>query len=92
MAEIAASSMAMEEHAWANEELRKTNMELRKNLQQSDRRSNRERTSNLPVRDTPMPFLEAIIDKVVASHYITPEMAFFTGIKDPESHVAAFND
>jgi len=49
MAEIEASRAA-------NEELRKTDEDLRKNLQQCDRRSTRERGLSLPLRDRPKHF------------------------------------
>ena len=85
------SRMAVEEHARANEELRKTNEELQRSLQQHDRRSTWEWTSNLPVKDTPKPFSQAIMNEAVSSHYITPKMAFFMEVEDPESHLTAFN-
>jgi len=63
MAKIAASRIAMEEQAQANEELRKTKKELRKRVQQRDRRSTREQTLNLSARDTPKPFSQEIMDE-----------------------------
>ena len=53
MAEIEASWIAMEEHVQTNEELCKTNDELRKNLHRRGRCSTRKRSLNLPSRDDP---------------------------------------
>jgi len=76
MAEIEASRAA-------NEELRKTDEDLRKNLQQCDRRSTRERGLSLPLRDRPKPFSQAIMDEFVPPYYIMPKIVF-TGVEDPE--------
>jgi len=83
MAEIDASRAA-------NEELRKTNEDLCRNLQQRDRHSTRERGLNLPLRDPPKPFSQSIMDELVPSHYITPKIVF-TRVKNPENHLTTFN-
>jgi len=31
------------------------------------------------------------MDEFVPPHYITPNIAFFIGIKDPENHLTTFN-
>jgi len=56
MAEIEASRIIMVEHTQANEELRKTKEELRKNLHQQGWRPTRERSPDLSSRDNPKPF------------------------------------
>ena len=81
----------MEGHAQANEELRKTNEELCKSLQQRAQRSTRERSLSLPARSSPKPFSKAIMDEPVLAHYITPKISFFTGTKNPENHLTTFN-
>jgi len=91
MAEIEASRVGMLEHAQTSEELRKTNEELQRNLQRRDPRSPRERSLNLPSMDCPKPFSQKIMDEPMPPHYITPKIAFFTGIEDPENHLMAFN-
>jgi len=84
MTEIEASQVA-------NKELCKSNKDLRRNLHQCDRRSTRERGLNLPLRDNPKPFSQAIMDELVPPHYITPKIASFIGVKDPENHLTTFN-
>jgi len=91
MEEIEASRIAMEEDVQTNEELQKTNKELRKILHQRERRSTREQSLNLSARDNPKPLSQEIMDELVPPHYITPKIAFFTGIEDPENHLTAFN-
>jgi len=91
MEEIEAFQIALEEHAQKNEELRKTNEELRKSLHRHDRRSSKERSLNLSARDNPKPFSQEIMDESMPPHYITPKIAFFTRIEDPEIHLTTFN-
>ena len=91
MAEIEASQATMEGHVQANEELCKTNEELRKSLHQHVQRSPRGRSLNLSARNSPKPFSKEIVDEPVSAHYITPKIAFFTGIEDPENHLTTFN-
>jgi len=74
----------------ANEELRKTNKDLCKNLQQHDRHSTRERGLNLPLRDCSNSFSQAIMDELVPPHNITPKIVFI-GVEDPENHLTTFN-
>jgi len=91
MAKIEASRAAMEGHVQANEELCKTNEELRKSLHQRVQRSTRERSLNLPPRNSPKPFSKEIMDEPVPAHSIIPKTAFFTGIEDLENHLTTFN-
>jgi len=62
--------------------------ELHKRLHQ---RSTRERSLNLPARDSPKPVSKEIMDKPVSANYITPKIAFFTGVEDLENHLTTFN-
>ena len=64
----------------ANEELRKTNNDLRRNIQQHEQHSTREQGLNLPLRDCPKPFSQAIMGELMPPHYITPKIVF-TGWK-----------
>ena len=43
------------------------------------------------MRDTPEPFSQEVMDEPVPHHYITPKIAFFTGLEDPENHLTTFN-
>jgi len=90
MAEIEASQIEMEEHAQTNEELHKTNEELWKSLHQHGRRSTRERSLNFSSKDDPKPFSQEIMDELVSPHYITPKIAFFSGVGDPDNHLTKF--
>jgi len=84
--------MAEIEASWvANEELRKSNEDLCRNLYQCDRRSTRERGLNFPLRDSPKPFSQAIMGELMPPHYITPKIASFIGVEDLESHLMTFN-
>jgi len=66
----------MEEHAQANEELRKTNLELMRDLHRHGRRSTCDFPSDFSLRDDPKPFSQEIMDELVSPHYITPKIAF----------------
>ena len=77
MAEVETSRVRMEEQVQANEELHKTNKELRKSLHQHAQH--------------PKPFSKEIMDEPVPAHYITPNITFFTGIEDPKNHLTTFN-
>jgi len=80
----------MDEHAHANEELRRTNEELRRSLRQQGRRPAQERSPYLSSRDDPKSFSQQIMDEPVPPHYIIPKIALFIGIEDPENHLKAF--
>jgi len=72
-----------------NEELCKTNKDLRKSLQQYGQRFARERRLNALQRGRSKQFSQAIMDEPVPSHYITPKIVF-TGVEDPKNHLAMF--
>jgi len=50
----------------------------------------RERSPGLSSRDDPKPFSQQIMDESVPPHYITPKIALFTSVEDPENHLKAF--
>jgi len=77
----------MEEYTQTNEELCKTNEEVRKILH---RRSTREHSPSLSTKDDPKPFLEQIMDEPMPPYYITPKIALFFGVEDPENHLTTF--
>jgi len=69
-----------------NEELRRTNEELCKNLQQAGERVVDERAPPTPPRAFPMPFSQAIMDAVIPTTFVGPK-ATFTGVEDPNDAV-----
>jgi len=73
-----------------NEELHRTNEELRRNLQQAGERVVDERAPPAPPRAFPMPFSQAIMDAVIPATFVGPK-ATFTGVEDPEAHLTAFH-
>ena len=77
-----------QERLW--EELRKTHEELRKDLQQRNRRPLREREASLHERDNAEAFSRAIMDEPVPVHYVASKI-MFTGVEDPETHLTTFN-
>ena len=89
MVEIVSSQATMEEHV-QNEELRRTNEELRRSLRQQDWRPSREHFLDLSSRDDPKSFSQQVMDEPVPPHYITPKIALFTGVEDLENHLKAF--
>jgi len=91
MVEIEASRVGMEGQTQANEELCKTNEELRKSLDQRAQHSTREQSLSFPTRSSPKPFSKEIMDEPEPTHYITPKIAFFRGAEDPENHLTTFN-
>jgi len=73
-----------------NEELRRTNEELRRNLQQAGQHAVDELAPPTPPRAFPMPFSQAIIDVVIPTTFVGPK-ATFIGVEDPEAHLTAFH-
>jgi len=74
-----------------NEELRKTNEELRRNLQQQTGECVvDERAPPTPPRAFPMPFSQAIMDAVIPATFVGPK-ATFTGVEDLEAHLTALH-
>jgi len=73
-----------------NEELRKTNEELRTDLQRKGDRMVDEQSPPIPVRARPMPFSQAIINAVIPTNFMIPKITF-TGTEDPEAHITTFH-
>jgi len=73
-----------------NEELRKANEELRRDLQRMGERTTDERTPSIPVRARPMPFPQAIMDTVIPTNFMGPKIAF-TSVEDLEAHITTFH-
>jgi len=73
-----------------NEELRKTNEELCRNLQQAREHVVDERAPPTLPRAFPMPFSQAIMDVVIPTTSVGPK-ATFIGVEDPEAHLLAFH-
>ena len=73
-----------------NEELHKTNEELRRNLQQVGERVVDERALPTPPKAFLMPFSQVIMDTVIPATFVGPKPAF-TGVEDPKAHLTAFH-
>ena len=73
-----------------NEELHRTNEELRRNLQQAGERVVDERALPTPPKAFPMPFSQAIMDGVILATFVGPKTAF-TSVVYPEAHLTAFH-
>jgi len=66
-----------------NEELHRTNEELRHGLRnQPGSRERKEQECVTPPREFPMPFSQAIMDVMIPSTFVGPK-ATFTGMEDP---------
>ena len=74
----------------SNEELRKANKELRRDLQRLRECSTGERGPTIQARARPMPVLQAIMDVILLTSFMTPKIVF-TGTEDPEAHLTASN-
>ena len=73
-----------------NEELCRTNEELRRNLQQqAGEREVEEQVPTTPPRAFPMPFSQPIMDAVIPAMFVGPK-ATFTGVEDPKAHLTTF--
>jgi len=74
-----------------NEELHRTNEELRRDLRnQAGDRETEEQECVTPPREFPMPFSQAIMDVVILATFMGPKVTF-TGMEDPEAHLTAFH-
>jgi len=74
-----------------NEELHRTNEELRCDLRnQAGDRETEERKCVTPPREFPIPFSQAIMDVVIPATFVGPK-ATFTGAEDLEAHLKAFH-
>jgi len=74
----------------ANEELRRSNEELRRDLQNQEGESEEDQEPVTPPREFPMPFSQAIMDAVIPATFVGSKVAF-TGTEDPEAHLTAFH-
>jgi len=74
-----------------NEELHRTNEELRRGLRnQAGSREIEDQECVTPPREFHMPFSQAIMDVVIPSTFVGPK-ATFTSMEDPEAHLTAFH-
>jgi len=74
-----------------NEELQRTNEELRRRLRnQAEEREVEDQEPATPPRDFPMPFSQAIMDVVIPATFVGPK-ATFIGVEDPEAYLTAFH-
>jgi len=73
-----------------NEELRKTNEELHRNLQSAGERVLHERAPPTPPKALPMPFSQAIMDAMLPATFVGPKAAFI-GVEDLKAHLMAFH-
>jgi len=74
-----------------NEELQRTNEELRRGLQnQAGKREVEDQEPATPPRDFPMPFSQAIMDAMIPATFVGPK-ATFTGVEDPKAHLTTFH-
>jgi len=90
MEEIEASRRTMEENAQANEELCKTNEQLRRNMHRHERHNIWARSPDMFSRDDPKPFSQKIIEEPIPPHFIMPKITSFSSMQDPGSHLKAF--
>ena len=74
-----------------NEELHRTNEELRHELRsQAENHEAGERECFTPPREFPMPFSQEIMDVAIPATFVGPKVVF-TGSEDPEAHLTAFH-
>ena len=74
-----------------NEELHRTNEELRRGLRnQPGSRETWEQECTTPLREIPMPFSQAIMDAAIPATFVGSK-ATFTEMEDPEAHLTAFH-
>jgi len=78
--------------SWAtNEELRLSNEELRRDLQnQAGGRKEGDREPAMPPREFRMPFSEEIMDAMIPTTFVGPKVTF-TGTEDLEAHLTTFH-
>ncbi|XP_068466218.1 uncharacterized protein [Phaseolus vulgaris] len=72
------------------EDLRRTNEELHKNLQQAGKRVVDEQAPPTPPKAFSMPFSQSILDVVIPATFVGPK-ATFIGVADLEAHLRAFH-
>jgi len=74
-----------------NEELHRTNEELRRGLRnQPGSREVEEQECAMPPREFPMPFSQAIMNVAIPATFVGPK-ATFTGMEDPVAHLTTFH-
>jgi len=74
-----------------NEELRRSNEELRRDLQnQAGERKEEDQEPVTPPREFPMSFSQDIMDAVIPATFVGPKVTF-TGTEDPEAHLTTFH-
>jgi len=74
-----------------NEELHRTNEELRRDLRnQAGDHETEEQECATPPREFPMPFSQTIMDAVIPATFVGPK-ATFIGMENPEAHLTAFH-
>jgi len=74
-----------------NEELHRTNEELRHGLHnQLGSRETEEQECTTPPKEFPTPFSQEIMDAAIPATFVGPK-ATFTGMEDLESHLTAFH-
>jgi len=74
-----------------NEELQRTNEELRRDFwNQAGEREVEDQEPLTPPRDFPMPFSQPIMDAMIPATFVGPK-ATFTGVEDLEAHLTAFH-
>ena len=74
-----------------NEELRRTNEKLHRDLRnQAGKREVEEQEPATSPRDFPMPFSQVIMDVVIPVTFVEPK-ATFIGVEDPKAHLTAFH-
>jgi len=73
-----------------NEELYKTNEELRRDLQLMGERTTDDQGPPIPVRAHTMPFSQAIMDTVIPASFMVSKITF-TGVEDPKARITLFH-
>ena len=73
-----------------NEELRRANEELHRDLQRMSERTTDEQTPSILVRARPMSFSQEIMDTVIPASFMGPKITF-TGVEDPKAHITTFH-
>ena len=87
---VAASRVEIVASQADNEELCRTNEEMRRELQQAGERAVDERAPPIPLRARPMPFSQAIMDTMLSTTSLGPKVTF-TSVEDLEAHLTAFH-
>jgi len=70
-------SQRMEEATRINDELQKTNEEMRRTMYRQQQRTIRVLSQDLSSRDNPQPFSRKIMDEPIPLHFLTPKITPF---------------